>query len=135
MSNSECEIPREPAVENPDEIISLCHALRKLAQNWKLAPEEASALMGFSIQGWKEIEGDKLPDGLNSEQVTRAFYLIDMFADLRTVFHGPLTYGWPTHSNTGPGYEGRRPIDIMIEGGLSGIRRTWHHIKALGQGM
>ena len=54
---------------------------------------------------------------------------------LRLLFNGPLTYGWPKTANTGPGFNGRSPVQVMCDGGIPAMMKVRQHIDALQGGV
>lgn len=43
---------------------------------------------------------------------------------LASLFNGPLAHGWPKAANTGPGFEGKTPVQVMYEGGIPAMMRV-----------
>jgi len=72
---------------------------------------------------------------LDQDKVTRASLLIGLYKGLRLLFNGPLTFGWPKTTNSGLGFEGRTPVQIMSEGGIPAMMRMRQHIDALRGGI
>ena len=71
---------------------------------------------------------------LDQDKVTRASLMIGLFKGLRLLFNGPLTFGWPKTINKGPDFNGRTPVETMIEGGIPAMMRVRQHIDALRGG-
>ena len=72
---------------------------------------------------------------LDQDKVTRASLIIGLFKGLRLLFNGPLTYGWPKSPNAGPGFNGRSPVEVMIDGGIPAMMQVRQHIDALRGGV
>lgn len=90
----------------------------KLAALWNLSAEEVAGLMG-------EIRPDR---DLTEDQFLRASALVGIYKALHVWFSMPLANDWPKLPNTGPTFRGRRPLDVMIEGGTDKILETRLHL-------
>ncbi|EMD82390.1 antitoxin Xre/MbcA/ParS toxin-binding domain-containing protein [Pacificimonas flava] len=66
--------------------------------------------------------------------MVRASCIIGIFRCLRIIFNGPLAYGWMTHSNKGPLFNGNRPIDVINAGGPEDLVKVREHLLHLGGG-
>lgn len=72
---------------------------------------------------------------LDQDKVIRASLLIELYKGLRLLFSGPLAFGWPKTVNSGPGFYGKTPVQIMCEGGIPAIMKVRQHINALWGGV
>ncbi|AYG64313.1 DUF2384 domain-containing protein (plasmid) [Rhizobium jaguaris] len=72
---------------------------------------------------------------LSQDSLTRVSALIGIFKGLRLLFSEPLADEWVKLANKGPLFEGRRPIDVMIEGGIPKLLLVRRHIDALRGGL
>jgi len=85
-------------------------AFHRIADQWSLTDEEAAALLGSE----------------DDDQILRISAVLGIFKALELYFAEPLSRQWMTRPNTGPLFDGQRPIDAAIEGGppkLIDIRR------------
>ncbi|AKI01455.1 Protein of unknown function (DUF2384) [Hoeflea sp. IMCC20628] len=58
-----------------------------------------------------------------------------LYKGLHLYFSDELADRWVTMRNTGPLFDGRTPLEAMIEGGLPTILATRNHIDALRGGV
>lgn len=119
----------------PDQIATILKAVVRVAQAWGLTNDEAAKLFDVPIATWNRIKAGKFNGRLDQDKVTRASLIIGLFTGLRLLFNGPLTYGWPKSPNTGPGFNGRSPVEIMIDGGIPAMMQVRQHIDALRGGV
>ncbi len=90
----------------------------KLAALWHLNEEEATGLFSDIQPGRDLTEG----------QFIRLSALLGIRKALHVWFSLPLADDWPLRPNTAPTFKGRRPLDVMIEGGLDKILETRLHL-------
>lgn len=74
-------------------------------------------------------------DPISHDVLTRISALIGIFKDLTLLFSEPLSAEWMRLPNKGPLYGGRRPLDVMIEGGIPKMLVVRRHIDALRGGL
>ncbi|MDF2096980.1 MbcA/ParS/Xre antitoxin family protein [Fodinicurvata sp. CAU 1616] len=61
--------------------------------------------------------------------------LIGLYKSLELYFDEPLSREWVRLPNRGPEFEGQRPIDAMVAGGLPKIMRVRAYMDALRGGV
>lgn len=123
----------QPVAER-DKIRAIVKAVVRTADAWGLSNAEAAALFDVPTATWSRMKADNYKGVLNQDKVTRASLLIGLFKGLRLLFNGPLTYGWPKTANTGPGFNGKTPVQVMCEGGIPVMMKVRQHIDALRGG-
>jgi uncharacterized protein (DUF2384 family) len=72
---------------------------------------------------------------LSQDTLTRVSALIGIFKALRLLFSEPLADEWVKLPNKGQLFEGRRPIDVMIDGGIPKLLLVRRHVDALRGGL
>ena len=117
---------------NPGAIIT---AVVRVAEYWSLSNAEAAALFDVPAATWSRMKAGAYKGRLSQDKLTRASLLIGLFKGLRLLFDGPLTYGWPKSANSGPGFNGRSPVQVMCGGGIPAMIRVRQHIDALRGGV
>ena len=138
MSNTFPSPYRDLAVStltDHDRIAAVIKAVVRTAENWTLTNAEAAALFDVPSATWSRMKAGSFKGKLDQDKVTRASLIIGLFKGLRLLFNGPLTYGWPKTRNTGPGFDGRSPIEVMIEGGIPAMMGVRRHVDALRGGV
>lgn len=117
------------------EIEAIVKAIMRVSEAWKLSNQEAANLLDVPIATWNRMKAGTYRGRLDQDKVTRASLIIGIFKGLRLLFNGPLTHGWPKTANQGPGFNGRTPVQAMIEGGIPAMMAVRQHIDALRGGL
>jgi uncharacterized protein (DUF2384 family) len=108
----------------------------RLAEIWGLTPPEVCALLGdVSERTWFRMKRREWSGTLSQDTLTRISALIGIFKGLRLLFSEPLSDDWVRAANKGPLFGGRRPLDVMIEGGIPKMLEVRRHIDALRGGL
>ncbi|GAB5349170.1 antitoxin Xre-like helix-turn-helix domain-containing protein [Alteriqipengyuania sp. 357] len=127
--------PQIRPVTDQDDVAKIVKAVVRASAAWELTSAEAAALFDVSPTTWSRMKADTYKGKLDRDKVTRASLIIGIFKGLRLLFNGPLTYSWPTLANRGEGYNGQRPVDVMIAGGIPAMASVRQHIDALRGGL
>jgi len=61
--------------------------------------------------------------------------LVGLYKSLELYFNPPVAGQWVRLVNNGPEFDGRRPVDAMIHGGLPKILRVRTYVDALRGGV
>ncbi len=109
-------------------------AVCSAAQFWQLTNQEAADLFNVPIATWNRMKNGSFRGRLDKDKITRASLIIGIFKGLRILFNGPLTYGWIKTKNNGVGFNGRTPLEVMIDGGIPAMMAVRRHIDALRGG-
>ena len=117
-----------------DRIAAVVKAVVRATDAWGLSNAEAAALFDVPTATWSRMKAGTYRGTLDQDKVTRASLLIGLFKGLRLLFNGPLTYGWPKTANAGPVFNGRTPVQVMLDGGIPAMIRVRQHIDALRGG-
>ncbi|MBA3880479.1 DUF2384 domain-containing protein [Sphingomonas sp.] len=108
----------------------------KLAEIWRLTSAETCALLGdVSERTWFRMKKGDWTGTLSQDVLTRVSAIVGLFKGLRLLFSEPLCDEWIRLPNKGPLYRGRRPLDVMIEGGIPMMIEVRRHIDALRGGL
>jgi hypothetical protein len=108
----------------------------KLADIWRLTTEQTCALLGdVSERTWFRMKKGDWSGALPQDSLTRISALIGIFKGLRLLFSEKLADEWVSLPNKGPLYAGRRPLDVMIEGGIPSLLLVRRHVDALRGGL
>jgi uncharacterized protein (DUF2384 family) len=124
-----------PTVDAPDVQGVALKAYGRIAEAWGLTVREAAALADMSESTWKRAKAPQFAGALTRDQLLRLSALVGLYKALELYFDPPLSHDWPTLPNRGPNFDGQRPIDVMIEGGLPAILRVRGHVDALRGGL
>ena len=110
-------------------------AYGRVADNWSLTGREAAALADMSESTWKRAKKPGYAGELTRDQMLRLSAVIGIFKALELYFDPPLARQWVKLPNKGPEFDGTRPVDTMIAGGLPKILRVRAYLDALRGGM
>jgi hypothetical protein len=70
--------------------------------------------------------------GLDSDQMQRISFVLNIHAALRLVFDNPENvYGFPAMANDNDFFNGRPPLEIMSQGDMISLYETFRRIDAL----
>jgi hypothetical protein len=108
----------------------------RLTEIWRLTSAEACALLGdISERTWFRMKKGEWSGALSQDTLTRVSALVGIFKGLRLLFSEPLSDEWIRLPNKGALYGGRRPLDVLIEGGIPKMLEVRRHIDALRGGL
>ncbi|HAE01398.1 MAG TPA: DUF2384 domain-containing protein, partial [Rhodospirillaceae bacterium] len=79
---------------------------------------------------WKRAKKPGFVGDLTQDQTLRLSALIGLYKSLELYFNEPVSREWIKIPNQGPEFDGRRPIDAMIAGGLPIILRVRGYLDA-----
>ena len=107
----------------------------RLAAAWKLTNPTAAKMISVSPRTWARMKNGTWDGPLNQDQLMRLSAIIGLYKGLHLYFGDNIADRWVTLHNDGPMFSGRRPIDVMIDGGLLMITETRNYVDALRGGM
>jgi hypothetical protein len=116
------------------ETATIVKAVTRAADLWQLRNADAAALFDVPLATWNRMKAGQFRGTLDRDKLMRASLIVGIFKGLRLLFSGPLDYGWPKAENSGPLYQGRSPVEFMIEGGIPAMMRVRDHVDALRGG-
>ncbi len=121
-------------VADSDKTAVIVKAVVRVADAWNLSNAEAATLFDVPTATWSRMKAGTYKGILDQDKITRASLLIGLFKGLRLLFNGPLTYGWPKTENSGAGFNGKTPVQVMCGGGIPAMISVRQHIDALRGG-
>ncbi len=121
--------------ETPDVQSIGLKAFARIAEAWSLTLREAAALADMSESTWKRAKVPGYAGELTRDQLLRLSALVGLYKALELYFDPPLSAQWVKLPNRGPEFDGARPIDAMIAGGLPKILRVRGYVDALRGGL
>lgn len=110
-------------------------AFARIAEAWSLSQHEAAALADMSDSTWKRAKKPGFAGALSRDQMLRLSALIGLYKALELYFDQPISREWVKLPNRGPEFDGARPLDAMIAGGLPRILRVRGYVDALRGGV
>lgn len=122
-------------VREPAEINAVAlKAYARAAEAWGLPLKEAAGLADMSESTWKRARKPGFSGDLTKDQLLRLSAIIGIYKSLELYFSEPLARTWFTRPNNGPLFNGARPIDTAIDGGLPQILSIRTYLDALRGG-
>ncbi|MAB00731.1 MAG: DUF2384 domain-containing protein [Stappia sp.] len=121
-------------VTDPGAVAAIVKAVVRACEAWSLTNAEAAALFDVPSATWGRMKAGTYKGRLDQDKVTRASLIVGLYKGLRLLFNGPLATGWPATANAGAHFGGKRPVDLMREGGIPAMMRVRQHIDALRGG-
>ncbi|MBU2485795.1 MAG: DUF2384 domain-containing protein [Alphaproteobacteria bacterium] len=109
-------------------------AFSRIAEAWRLGGEAAAQLLDISPRTFARMKAGDWSGRLSRDQLMRVSAVTGLYKGLHLYFSDELADRWVSMRNTGPLFDGRAPIEAMIEGGLPAILATRSHIDALRGG-
>lgn len=109
-------------------------AYGRIADVWSLTPQDAAGLAGLSDSTWRQVQKSEYAGQLTKDQLLRLSAVIGIFKALESYFSGPIARNWFTRSNTGPLFNGQRPVDTAINEGLPQVLSIRNYLDALQEG-
>jgi len=109
-------------------------AYNRIAEAWSLTGREAAALADMSESTWKRARKPGFAGDLTRDQMLRLSALVGLYKSLELYFNPPIAGRWVKLANRGPEFDGQRPVDAMIQGGLPKILRVRTYVDALRGG-
>ncbi|THD71387.1 DUF2384 domain-containing protein [Thalassobius vesicularis] len=110
-------------------------AFSRIAEGWSLTGREAAALADMSESTWKRARKPGFSGELTRDQMLRLSALVGLYKSLELYFSPAIAGQWVKLSNRGPEFDGQRPLDAMVHGGLPKILRVRTYVDALRGGV
>lgn len=110
-------------------------AFGRIADAWSLTIGEAAALTDMSVSTWKRAKKPGYAGDLTQDQMLRLSAFVGLYKSLELYFNAPISARWVKLPNQGPEFDGQRPVDAMIKGGLPKILRVRNYVDALRGGV
>ena len=109
-------------------------AFARIADLWGLSVPQAAALLDMSESTWKRAKARGYAPRIGQDQMLRLSALVGLYKALEIYFGDDLAQRWVRLPNDGPEFDGARPLDAMIAGGLPKIMRVRTYLDALRGG-
>ncbi|GBD49647.1 hypothetical protein METY_2860 [Methylopila sp. Yamaguchi] len=121
--------------EATDRTATIVKAVVRACAFWSLTNRDAAALFDVPIATWNRMKAGSFHGRLDQDKITRASLIVGIFKALRLLFNQDLVSAWPTSPNTGPLFQGKSPVALMIEGGIPQMLRTRRYLDGLRGGL
>lgn len=119
----------------PERQMVALKAYTRIVAAWSLTAQDAAALADLSLSTWKRAKKPDYAGELTRDQMLRLSALVGLYKSLELYFSPAIARDWVRLPNRGPEFDGARPIDAMMAGGLPKILRVRAYVDALRGGM
>lgn len=109
-------------------------AFSAIVAEWGIPIHEAAALADMSESTWKRARKPGYAGDLTHDQMLRLSAVVGIYKALKLYWSDPIARRWVSLPNQGPLFEGARPIDTMIQGGLPQVLQVRTYLDALRGG-
>lgn len=108
----------------------------RILDKWRASGEQGEAILRVSHSTYARARrGDLTEIKLDSDQLTRISYLLNIHASLRVIFDNPENlYGFVNMINHNPYFNGRTPLEIMGSGDFAALYETFKRVDSLRGG-
>lgn len=118
-----------------EKTVAIVKAVVRACDFWELTNAEAAKLFDVPIATWNRMKAGAFNGRLDHDKITRASLIVGIFKALRLLFSQSMLSGWPKAKNTGPVFQGRTPVALMIEGGIPAMLTTRRYLDGLRGGL
>lgn len=105
----------------------------RILDRWKATGEQGEAILRVSHSTYARAKGKNLSEiKLDSDQLTRISYVLNIHAALRMLFENPdNVYGFISMENHNPYFNGRSPLEVISRGDFAALYETFKRIDSL----
>lgn len=117
-----------------EEVVAIKACVR-LFEAWKLDNPIAESMISVDARTWTQMKDGTWNGLLNQDQLMRLSAIIGLYKALHLYFGDNIADSWVTLPNEGPLFSGRKPVEVMVDGGLPMIMKTRNYVDALRGGV
>ena len=105
-----------------------------ILEKWRASSDQACRILRISRSTYtrakqRDVEWSV---GLDSDQMQRISFVLNIHTALRLVFDNPENvYGFPTMVNENDFFNGRTPLEVMSQGDMISLYETFRRIDVL----
>lgn len=131
------DVDKTPAVPVPGDVSALAfRTFQAVAERLALPVRERLALLGIARSTYtvwlKRLEREELRD-VDGDKLDRMAYVLGIYELAGAVF--PDGVSWITRANQAPAFQGRRPLDRMLDGRMEDLMETLSYLKTASMGL
>ncbi|MDO9327114.1 MAG: hypothetical protein Q7U27_00115 [Pseudomonas sp.] len=105
-----------------------------ILEKWSASSDQACRILRISRSTYTRARqrGPSWSVALDSDQMQRISFVLNIHAALRLVFDNPdNVYGFPSMANHNEFFNGRSPLEIMAQGDMISLYETFKRIDVL----
>ncbi|BCB08115.1 DUF2384 domain-containing protein [Vreelandella venusta] len=105
----------------------------RILDKWRATGEQGESILRVSHSSYARARrGDLAEIKLDSDQLARISYLLNIHAALRMLFENPdNVYGFVSMANHNPYFNGRTPLEVIGTGDFAALYETFKRIDSL----
>ncbi|WP_297833611.1 antitoxin Xre-like helix-turn-helix domain-containing protein [Pseudomonas sp.] len=106
----------------------------EILEKWQASSDQACRILRISRSTYTRAKqrDPAWSVALDSDQMQRISFVLNIHAALRLVFDNPENvYGFPAMANDNEFFNGRAPLDIMSQGDMISLYETFRRIDVL----
>jgi hypothetical protein len=98
---------------------------------WRLDDAIALRLLDVVDGSWFEFCGQQGQFALTQDQLLRISALVGLYTVLRKLFADDMAERWVQLPNKGDLFDGKTPVEVMADGGLSAMLEVCNHVEQM----
>ncbi|MBN2993575.1 hypothetical protein JWR97_22520 [Pseudomonas cedrina subsp. fulgida] len=117
-----------------DQCVTGLRAAVGILEKWQASSDQACRVLRISRSTFTRAkQGDAgWSVSLDSDQMQRISFVLNIHAALRLVFDNPENvYGFPAMANDNAFFNGRTPLEVMSQGDMISLYETYRRIDVL----
>ncbi|WP_249976688.1 antitoxin Xre-like helix-turn-helix domain-containing protein [Vreelandella olivaria] len=105
----------------------------RILDKWRATGEQGESILRVSHSTYARARREGLSEiKLDSDQLTRISYVLNIHAALRMLFENPdNVYGFVAMANYNPYFNGRSPLEVIGSGDFAALYETFKRIDSL----
>jgi len=108
----------------------------QIMERWNATQDDMARILRVSRSSINRAKSKLESITLDDDQLDRISYVLNIHAALRTLFDNPENVtGFMTMKNHNEFFNGRTPLEVIVNGGYVGLYETHRRIDALRGGM
>lgn len=128
----------QPQVFTKEQCAAGLRAAVAILERWRASSDQACRILRISRSTHVRAnqQDPAWSVSLDSDQMQRISFILNIHAALRLVFDNPdNVYGFPAMANHNEFFNGRSPLEIMAQGDMISLYETFRRIDVLRGGL
>ena len=127
---------KEPNIEKLSKATpTALRAVIKIMESWSCSRSQMSIILAIPRSTLSRYIKTPEKARLSRDQQTRLSYILNIYQLIRLIFNNQVNVdNFMFLKNYNSEFNGRRPVDLLLEGSIENIRDTYRHIENLVNG-
>lgn len=105
--------------------------VKNIFAEWDISDSEAAKILGLELRKYGEYCDNPEAAPLDAQLLQRLSYVLGIFKALRMLYKDrAIGKGWVRRGNFSPAFNGKSPLEVILERGVSGLRTTRRYLEA-----